>query len=95
LDLIFKVKSNNDDSASNGSGGNETILKIILKYFKALLLSNNIDKMKLLLDSRASIYLIPFLNIENTPLRSEMFDIFELLSRGMSLINYSYLKSTI
>lgn len=51
-------------------------IRIVLSYFKSMLLSNNTDKIKLLLDSKAPVYLIPYLNTDNIHVRGELIEIF-------------------
>lgn len=55
-----------------------------------MLRSNNTDKMKLLLDSRASVYLIPYLNTSDLHVRSSLLEIFLEISNGFSNMNFSY-----
>lgn len=49
-----------------------------------MLLSDNTDKIRLLLDSKAVIYLIPLLNTDNAHVRMELIDIFYEISKGFS-----------
>ena len=42
------------------------------------------DKIKLLLDSRAPIYLIPLLSTDNAHIRGELIDIFYEISKGFA-----------
>lgn len=71
------------------SGGSDA-LKSLLSYFKSMLRSKNTDKLKLLLDSRASVFLIPFLNSDDIQVRTSLLEIFLEISYGFSNINYSY-----
>ena len=47
-----------------------------------MLLSNNTDKLRLFLDSRAAVYLIPLLNTDNPHVRGELIEIFNEISKG-------------
>lgn len=67
-------------------------LRIVLSYFKSMLKGNNTDKIRLLLDSRAPVYLIPYLNTENVHVRGEILDIFLEISRGFAETPFSYIK---
>lgn len=61
-------------------------IRIVLSYFKSMLLSNNTDKIKLLLDSKAPVYLIPYLNTDNPHVRGELIDIFYEISNGFKQV---------
>lgn len=55
-----------------------------------MLKSNNTDKIKLFLDSRASIFLIPYLNSDDIQVRTNLLEIFLEISMGFANLNYSY-----
>ena len=76
--------------SSEKIAGTSSSLKILLNYFKSILRSNNTDKIKLFLDSRASVYLIPYLNTEDAHVRASILEIFLEISAGFSNISYSY-----
>lgn len=44
---------------------NSNSIKDVLNYLKLMLLSNNTDKIKLILDSKIPVYLITLLNTTN------------------------------
>lgn len=81
LSIIFDNKD-----ISNSS------IRIVLSYFKSMLLSNNTDKIKLLLDSKAPVYLIPYLNTDNVHIRGELIQIFTEISNGFQSVQFSYIK---
>ncbi len=56
--------------------GTSSSLKIMLNYFKAMLRSNNTDKIKLFLDCRTPVYLIPYLNTGDIHVRFSLLEIF-------------------
>lgn len=60
-----------------------------------MLRSNNTDKIKLLLDSRAPVYLIPYLNTDDVHVRSSLLEIFLEISAGFANINLSYADQVI
>lgn len=62
----------------------------MLNYYKSMLRSNNTDKIKLLLDCRAPVYLIPYLNTSDIHVRSSLLDILLEISTGFQNISYSY-----
>lgn len=76
--------------SSEKIAGTSASLKILLNYFKSMLRSNNTDKIKLLLDSRATVYLIPYLNSDDAHVRASLLEIFLEISAGFSNISYSY-----
>ncbi len=49
-----------------------------------MLLANNVDKVRLLLDFKAPLYLIPYLNTDNSHVRLELVELFALIARGFS-----------
>lgn len=51
-----------------------------------MLLSNNTDKIKLFLDCKAPVYLIPYLNTSNVHVRGELIEIFQEISAGFKSI---------
>lgn len=84
LSIIYDYKN-----ISNSS------IRIVLSYFKAMLLSNNTDKIKLLLDSKALVYLVPLLNTDDPHVRSELLEIFLEISSGFKALQYSYIKKQV
>jgi len=58
-----------------------------------MLKGNNTDKIRLILDSRAPVYLIPYLNTDNVHVRGEILDIFYEISRGFAETPFSYIRS--
>ncbi|EGR33535.1 hypothetical protein IMG5_049950 [Ichthyophthirius multifiliis] len=67
LQFIF-VKNTLFMSSANTEGSQKLINA--LNYFKDLLLTNNISKIKLFLDFRIAFFIIPYLNVDNPHVRA-------------------------
>ncbi|EAR94381.2 EF hand protein (macronuclear) [Tetrahymena thermophila SB210] len=89
-DLINMAENLNILYSSEKIAGTSASLKIVLNYFKSMLRSNNTDKIKLLLDCRAPVYLIPYLNTDDVHVRANLLEIFLEISHGFANINLSY-----
>lgn len=76
--------------SSEKIAGTSASLKILLNYFKSMLRGSNTDKIKLLLDTRATVFLIPYLNIDDIHARASLLEIFLEISTGFENISYSY-----
>ena len=57
-----------------------------------MLQSNNVDKIRVMLDSKAPVYLIPYLNSDNPLIRCEVIEIFWEISKGFQEDQYSLIK---
>jgi len=64
----------------------------VLSYIKTLIRSGNEDKIKLFLDFKTPIYLIPYLNTDNVHIRADLLDIFLEISKGFMEPDYSYMS---
>lgn len=86
LDQSFKESIQNQKSTS------KSILRIVLQYFKALLQSNSTDKLKLFLDAKVPLYIVPILILDDPHIRGEVLDIFCFISEVFSDPSFSYLS---
>ena len=68
-------------------------IKQALNYMKSMLASNKIDKIRLILDSKAPIYLISYLNTEDIQIRTQLIEIFLEISKGFQQLQFSYAKT--